>query len=45
MAMVRARELAVDGAGRVRVVAEVDGEQASLAKVLSFMEGPERRLE
>ena len=44
-AVVRAGELAVDGPGRVGVVAEVDGEQRAGAEVVAAVERPERRLE
>jgi hypothetical protein len=42
-AVVGARELPVDGAGRVGIVAEVDGEQRALAKRGAAVERPQRR--
>ena len=44
-AVVGAGELAVDGPGRVGVVAEVDSEQCAGAEVVAAVERPERRLE
>lgn len=45
LAVVRARELSVDCAGRVRVVAEVDREQRAVAERVGAMERPQGGLE